>query len=104
MIIESIQYSEEARVRQFNTTLTKRGQVTLPAAIRRMLGVKPREKVTFEIDGNDIRIVPSKFTIESVRGSVPALPTPKSLQQIFDQAGEEHARHVCEESATSADS
>ncbi len=82
---------------QFTTTVTQRGQVTLPARVRRILGVKPREKVTFEIDGDNVRIVPARFTVESVRGSVPALDKPVPLEDIFAIAGEEHARHVIDE-------
>ncbi len=82
---------------QFTTTMTQRGQVTLPARVRRILGIKPREKVTFQIDGDDVRIVPTRFSVESVRGSVPALDKPRTLEDIFDIAGEEHARHVIDE-------
>ena len=84
-------------MQHYHTTLTERGQVTLPAEIRRMLGVKPKEKVTFEVDGESIRIISSKFTVESVRGSVPPLAERKSLEDIVDIAAEEHARHVIDE-------
>jgi AbrB family looped-hinge helix DNA binding protein len=89
--------NEEKTMQQYHTTLTERGQVTLPVEIRKRLGVKPKDKVTFEVEGDDIRIVPSRFTVESVRGSVPALAQPRSLEEIFDIAGEEHARHVIDE-------
>ncbi len=81
-------------MQQFSTSMTQRGQVTLPAEVRRILGVKPKEKVTFQVDGDDIRIVPAQFTVESVRGSVPPLREPKTLEEIYDSAGDDHARHV----------
>lgn len=84
-------------MRQYTTTMTQRGQVTLPAHVRRVLGLKPREAVTFEVEGNNVRIVPAPFTVESVRGSVPALKEPKSLKEITAIAAEEHARHVLDE-------
>jgi hypothetical protein len=43
--------------------------------------------------------VPSEFTLESIRGMVPPLSEPKSLEEIFDIAGEEHAKHVIDEMA-----
>lgn len=89
--------NEENAMRQYHMTLTERGQVTLPVEIRRKLDVKPKEKVTFEIDGNNIRIVPSEFTIKSVRGSVPALTQRRSLKEVFDIASEEHTRHILDE-------
>jgi len=84
-------------MQHYHTTLTERGQVTLPAEIRRKLGVKPKEKVTFEVDGESIRIISSKFTVESVRGSVPPLAERKPLEDIIDIAADEHARHVIDE-------
>lgn len=83
--------------KQFDTTITQRGQVTLPAEVRRVLGVKPQEKVTFQIEGNEVRVVPSQFTVESVRGSIPPLKEPKSLEQIYQEAGNEYAQHVIDQ-------
>ncbi len=84
-------------MQRYYTTLTVRGQVTLPAEIRKLLGVKPKEKVTFEVEGDSVRIVPSRYTVESVRGSVPPLAERKSLEDMFGLAGEEHSRGVYEE-------
>ena len=36
-------------MREITTTLTQRSQVTVPAEVRRLLGLKPRDKVTFTI-------------------------------------------------------
>jgi AbrB family looped-hinge helix DNA binding protein len=89
--------TEERTMEHHYTTLTERGQVTLPSEIRRKLGVKPKQKVHFEVDGDSIRIVPSEFTLESIRGMAPPLSEPKSIEDIFDIAAEEHARHVIDE-------
>ena len=84
-------------MRHYYTTLTERGQVTLPSEIRRKLGVKPKQKVHFAVDGDSIRIIPSEFTLDSIRGMVPPLAEAKSLEDIFDIAAEEHARHLIDE-------
>lgn len=81
-------------MKQFDTAITQRGQVTLPAEVRRVLGVKPREKVTFQIDGNEVRVIPAKFTVESVRGSVPPLKEARSLEQMYQDAGDEYVEHI----------
>lgn len=85
---------ENHPLKRYTTTMTERGQVTLPADVRRLLGIKPKEKVTFEVEGNEIRLTPPRFTVESVRGSVPALSERKSLEEIYQEAGDEYARHV----------
>lgn len=82
---------------QFTTTITQRGQVTLPAKVRRALGVKPREKVTFQLDGQKVVLVPTTFTLESAYASVPRLPDEPPLEELLDQAAEEHAAHVVAE-------
>jgi AbrB family looped-hinge helix DNA binding protein len=92
--------NEMTTIRHYHTTLTERGQVTLPAEIRKKLGVRPKEEVTFEVEGDTIRIVPSRFTVESVRGSVPPLAERRPLKEIFDIAAEEHAGHAVDEMTT----
>lgn len=83
-------------MKRFETTMTQRGRVTLPAEVCRVLGVKPQDKVTFQIDGDEVRIVRSHFTIEGVRGSIPALKEAKSLDEIYREAGEEYAQRVAD--------
>jgi AbrB family looped-hinge helix DNA binding protein len=61
-------------MRHFITTVTQRGQITLPAEVRRILGVSARDQVAFAVEGEDVRLVPLSFTLESAFGSVPALP------------------------------
>ncbi len=57
--------TERATMKEIVTTVTQRGQVTLPAEVRRLLGIKPREKVAFRIDGNEVRLAPASFTLET---------------------------------------
>ena len=37
-------------------TVSDKGQVVIPAAIRRRLGIKPGSKLDFELEGDSIRI------------------------------------------------
>jgi AbrB family looped-hinge helix DNA binding protein len=83
-------------MQQFSTTMTERGQVTVPAEVRRLLGIKPREKVTFEVEGSEVRLRAVKHTLESAYGAVRPLPG-KSLRQIEEEAADEHAQHVVDE-------
>ena len=39
------------------TKMTAKGQITLPVAIRKNLGLKPGDKVGFIMDGGGIRVV-----------------------------------------------
>jgi AbrB family looped-hinge helix DNA binding protein len=61
-------------MRSFNATITSQRQVTIPAEVRRRLGLKKHGKVTFVIEGDGVRLVPTRHTFESAHGAVPAIP------------------------------
>ena len=52
------------------STITRKGQVTIPKAIRDRLGVKEGEKVLFVMRGEEVVLKVVKGTILDLRGSV----------------------------------
>lgn len=76
------------------TTLTQRGQVTVPAEVRKILHLKPRDKVAFQIEDDQVRLVPAKFTIETAFGSVTPKSHPEDFEAIAQAAKEEHVEQV----------
>lgn len=54
---------------KYTSTLTKKGQVTIPIEIRKYLGLKPHDKVAFTIDNKQVSISRAKDSL-SKRGSV----------------------------------
>ena len=54
---------------QFTTTVTQKGQATIPAPVRRKLGIKPKSKITFELSGEKATISPVKDFL-SLKGSL----------------------------------
>ncbi len=69
-------------MKQITTTITQRGQVTIPAEVRRLLGVKPRDRVTFTIEDGEVRLAAVSFTLESVYGSVKPLRRPEDFEEL----------------------
>ena len=58
-------------MKEITTTTTQRNQVTIPVEVRRLLGLKPRDKVAFTIeDGGKVRLAAASFSLESAYGSV----------------------------------
>ncbi len=51
------------RQRELETRLTQKGQVTIPLAIRSRLGLKPKDRVRFELEGEVVvlRRAPSRL-------------------------------------------
>jgi bifunctional DNA-binding transcriptional regulator/antitoxin component of YhaV-PrlF toxin-antitoxin module len=76
------------------TTLTVRGQVTVPVEVQRLLGVKPRDKLTFAIAGGEVKLLPARFTLESLAGSVQPPTNTEDLEGLIQEAKEEHAQRV----------
>jgi antitoxin PrlF len=92
-----MQMSLRIEVRQMKaivTRVTQRGQVTIPAEVRRLLGLYPHSKVTFEIDGEQVRLTSAPFTIEQTYGSVKPLSRPEDFDAISRAAKEEHVERV----------
>jgi antitoxin PrlF len=50
--------------------ISKKGQITLPAEVRRRLKVGSGEFVKFVLDGNEVRLEPAPKGIESLRGCI----------------------------------
>lgn len=78
------------------STVTEKGQVTIPAEVRKRLGISRGEKVAFLIEGDDVRLKPVRFTLESVFGSVPALPSRETddFEDQIEEAMEEETDRI----------
>ena len=81
-------------MKEIVTTMTQRGQVTVPAEVRRMLGLHPRDKVAFAIEEGEVKLLPAKFTLQSAYRSVPPLARPVSDKKMARIAKEERAARV----------
>ncbi|MBI2913421.1 MAG: hypothetical protein HYY03_05825 [Chloroflexi bacterium] len=71
--------------------MTQRGQVTVPAEVRRLLGLKPRDKVAFEIEDDKVQLLPARFTLESAFGSVKPATRTREFKAISRAARDEKA-------------
>jgi AbrB family looped-hinge helix DNA binding protein len=60
---------------EITAKLSSKNQVTIPADVRRQLGVGASDQITFVLseDGR-VEVKRPRYTLESVLGSVPALP------------------------------
>ena len=55
---------------EYQSTITRGGQVTLPAKVRRKLGLEPGDRVVFRIEGDTVLVEPPKFTLETAFASI----------------------------------
>ena len=77
--------------------VSPKGQVTIPAEIRAILGVRPRDRVAFEVRAGEVVIRPARGGLAALYRSVPALDRPISDNEMTQIAQEEHARQTAEE-------
>ena len=65
-------------------TVTSKGQVTVPAPVRRHLGLEATDKIAFVIepDGTVLVRAPRYATLESLRGAAGTLKAPVTWQRM----------------------
>lgn len=80
------------------STISSKGQVTIPADVRRHLGVGIADKVAFVLaDDGTVQLRPARFTLESVLGSLDALPDESlDLDREIEEATEEEAARLAQ--------
>src|SRR5512140_2011587 len=74
------------------STVTTKGQVTIPLAVRQLLGVKPHDQVTFRVSEGRVELLPSRMSLEDVYGAVKPRKRPENWQAVRHQAREERAQ------------
>lgn len=75
-------------------TVTTKGQVTIPVEVRRLLGVKPQDKVVFEVKDGRVELRPVTMTLRDTFGSVTPRMRPEDYKELRDIAIEEHVQKV----------
>lgn len=77
-------------MKEILATMTGRGQVTVPAEVRRLLGTKSGDKVAFQIEDGCVRLAPATMTLERAYRSVTPLGRPEEFKRIEQEAKAEH--------------
>jgi AbrB family looped-hinge helix DNA binding protein len=83
-------------LRAITSTITSKGQITIPAVVRKHLGVGTRDKIIFVLeDDGRVSVTRPRFpTVASVRGVAGTLPQPMDWDAIEQIA---HDDYVLEE-------
>jgi AbrB family looped-hinge helix DNA binding protein len=84
-------------MREYVTTVTQRGQVTIPAEVRRLLNAKPHSKIAFRVEDSTVRLMPVEFTLEQALGSVAPRRQPEDLEELSGIAKEEKVQRSLQE-------
>lgn len=82
---------------ELETKLTQKGQVTIPAAIRARLGLKPKDVVRFEIEGNEVKLKPATSRLLPGFGAVTPKEKPENWRKVRAEVEEAIADEVAAE-------
>ena len=68
-------------MREFLATITKKGQITIPAEVRRHLGIKRGDRLAFAMEGDQVRLVPRGSAVERTAGIFKSNRPPLTAKQ-----------------------
>lgn len=65
------------------STLTSKGQTTIPKDVRKRLGLKPGDRIRFMVnpDGS-VALVPVTLSVRELRGMLPRPQRPATIEEI----------------------
>jgi antitoxin PrlF len=83
-------------MRELVSTLSSKGQITIPVEVRKYLGIGEGDKLAFVIeDEGGVRVVAPRYTtIASLRGAAGKLARPLSWEEMRAVAREDHVREI----------
>lgn len=86
---------------RFSTTITRGGQVTLPAAVRRRLGVDLEGRVEFVISDDRVEVRAPRYTIDNVFDDLPERRLGLTEEELKQHIADLIVENVLEEMADS---
>ena len=84
-------------MKELLSSVSPKGQVTIPVEIRRLLGVKPKDKVAFKVTDGKVELAPTASPLTESYMAIPALAPARSWKEIEQLVAEEHAAEVARE-------
>jgi len=73
-------------MKELRSGITKKGQATIPAAVRRLLGVGPHDVIAFVIEDGDVRIRAAERVVARTAGAFKSHEPPLSAEELRELA------------------
>jgi AbrB family looped-hinge helix DNA binding protein len=74
--------------------ITQKGQTTIPKEIRKLLNLKPNDKIFYIIEGRKVVLKPLHGDILELRGSVPSQTRPADFENILKTTRKKIAKKI----------
>jgi AbrB family looped-hinge helix DNA binding protein len=79
------------------TTVTSKGQVTIPVELRRALNIKPKDRVAFELVDGEVRLRRVQSRLLAGYGAVTPHSRPLDFRKLRQETEKEIAEEVIKE-------
>ena len=84
-------------MQEYETTITEKGQVTIPQELRRLLGLSPRDKVHFQVVNGTVQISKASSKLLAGFGAVTPFQKPENFEEVRKEFEKGVAREVASE-------
>jgi AbrB family looped-hinge helix DNA binding protein len=74
------------------SSVSPKGQVTIPAEIRQLLGLRPKDRIVFEVEDGVVRIARAESGLARWRGAAGKLPREMNDHELSEVIAEEVAK------------
>ncbi len=81
----------------YTVNISPKGQITLPAKIRKRLGLKSHDKIALIFRDDELILKPMRGTIRDFRGVLKPHQSPENFQAIAEQVKKAVAHKQAEE-------
>ena len=73
-------------MKEVHSTVTTKGQVTIPVEIRRLLQVQPRDRIAFVVEDDKVRLVRSQSVVARTAGALKSEKPPLTAEELREVA------------------
>ena len=87
-------------MKEIVSTVTSKGQITIPVELRKYLDIREGDKLSFVIeDDGSVRVAPPRYqNIASLRGMAGTLERPLTWEEMIETAREDRAEQFSDPS------
>ncbi len=100
IVLEGQELQDEGRERKVAaiTTVTSKGQITLPKGVRKALGLRPGDRLLITVHGDYVLIVPlRRHALADLYRSLPVNEPLPDMHVLRDQRHRESAQRILED-------
>jgi len=73
---------------EVSSTITAKGQVTIPIAVRKLLGVAPHDRIAFVVDGGTVQLKRKSSAVARTAGVFKSAEPPLTAKELREAAAD----------------